>query len=72
MLELIVRRPGSLLSVELKQEITEGQLAKIKRLLDPVETDSEHEARLVSEGDAIADRFYDRLEGIEQYQVESR
>lgn len=44
--------------------ITYGEvLAWLASRRETEETDSDHEARLVAEGDAIAERYYDFVEG---------
>jgi hypothetical protein len=88
MLELEIKRPGSLLSVELHREITEEQLRQIRSLIDDGNTTLEANLRGVladfedgglteeealSQMTDIVDRsLLPRREGIDQYQAEDR
>lgn len=60
-IRLTAKREGSLLSVIFDREITVRELVEIERLLDG-ETDP----------DTYLPQLKERLEGIEQYQAESR
>jgi hypothetical protein len=70
MARLVIKREGSLLTVIRDQEISDTQLLAIEEILDNerLAFNIVEDARITK----LVGELYPRLEGIEQYQAESR